>query len=237
MRVHSFESLAAVDGDGVRYAVFLAGCPLRCVYCHNADTQSSLGKEYPPEEILKRVKRYKPYFKNRGGVTFSGGEPLLQAKEINEVYSLLKENGINYALDTSICLPLTEEIKECLKGADLVICDLKFYNREDYKRYASCDMDNVIKTLGYLKKINKRVWIRTVIVPDINDRKEDIERYAEIVKNYPNCEKYELLGFHTMGFFKYDELGIENPLKGYKALDSEVLTSLQNYADALLGIE
>ena len=119
--IHSFESMAALDGDGIRYAVFFTGCPLRCAYCHNPDTWYKSGNEWSAEKLVNKIKRYKPYFKKGGGVTFSGGEPLLNAKFINESAVLLKAEGINYAIDTSGSVPLTEDVKTALDGADLVL--------------------------------------------------------------------------------------------------------------------
>lgn len=234
MRIHSFESLAAVDGDGLRYAVFLCGCPLRCAYCHNPDTWYALGTEYTTEELFKKIKRYKPYMTaGGGGVTFSGGEPLLQAKAINEIALYLLKEGINYALDTSGVVPLTDEVKRAIDNADLVICDLKFPDKDSFKKYAKGDFNAVLSTLEYLNKTGKRTWVRTVVVPNINDSKESIEKYVNIIKGMNNIERYQLLGFHTMGFFKYDNLEYENPLKDTPAMDNEKLAKLQNYADSL----
>lgn len=234
MNVHSFESLAALDGEGIRFCVFLAGCPLKCAYCHNPDTQTGKGKYYTGEELLKKIIRYKPYFKKEGGVTFSGGEPLLQAKDINELAALLKQNGINYTLDTSGAVPLTAEVKKALKNASLVICDFKFPDKESFFKYTRGDFSLEKDTLDFLKGENIKTWIRTVIVPGINDGEEWIKKYADIAKNYPNAEKYELLPFHTMGFFKYEEGGFFNPLKDTPPMDGEKLKELQNLLDGFL---
>ena len=231
MRIHSFESLATLDGDGVRYAIYFNGCPLRCVYCHNPDTWGISGDDYSAEDLFNKVKRYKPYFGQNGGVTFSGGEPLLSASFINEVGALLKRANINYALDTSGQVEMSDEVKTAINNSDLVILDLKFYDNDSYYKYTGKTMMKTITMLYYLAAIEKRTWIRTVIVPGINDKKEIIDKYIEIVKQFPHVEKYELLGFHTMGFFKYENLGIDNPLKDTPALSQDTLKELQNYVD------
>ena len=228
--IHSFESMAALDGDGIRYAVFLTGCPLRCAYCHNPDTWHKSGRDWTAEELVNKIKRYKPYFKNGGGVTFSGGEPLLSADFIIEAGELLKAQGINYAVDTSGSVALTDSVKKALDGADLVILDLKFYDSESYKKYTGGVFENFVSIGKYCTEKGIRLWLRTVVVPGINDSEEEIEKYAEFAKQF-NYEKYELLGFHTMGFFKYENLGIENPLKDTPALDKDSLKKLQTIID------
>jgi len=232
--VHSFESLAALDGEGVRFGIFMSGCPLRCVYCHNPDTWCGSAVEYTPEEIVKKAVRYKPYFGDSGGVTFSGGEPLLQSDFIKETVSLLCENEIRYVIDTSGVVPLTESVKYVLKNAQLVILDLKFYDSVGYKKYTGQDIDKTAEMLKYLEKENIRVWVRTVVVPYVNDSTEEINKYAEFVKGYRCIEKYELLPFHRMGFEKYEKLGIENPLINTPSMDKEKCVKLQNYIDRLI---
>lgn len=228
--IHSFESMAALDGDGIRYAVFFTGCPLRCAYCHNPDTWHKSGNDWTTDALVKKIRRYKPYFKNGGGVTFSGGEPLLNADFIVEAGQLLREENINYAIDTSGSVPLTDSVKKALDGADLVILDLKFYNSDDYAKYTKGKFENFIAIGKYCSENGIRLWLRTVVVPNINDIEEHIIKYAEFSKQF-KFQKYELLAFHTMGFFKYDNLKIENPLKGTPALDKERLSQLQKILD------
>ncbi|MBQ5800639.1 MAG: radical SAM protein [Clostridia bacterium] len=225
MLVHSFESMGARDGEGIRFIVFLAGCPLRCVYCHNPDTWS-VGREYSPEEILKKALRYKPYFKNGGGVTFSGGEPLLQSEEIVKTAALFYEKGIGYALDTSLSVPLTDSVKRAIEGADMIIADLKFPDDEGMRKYAAGTLKHTLNALEFIKEKGKRLIIRTVVVPGINDSLSALEKYIPIVERF-SPEYYELLPFHTMGFFKYLESGIENPLKDTPPLDPSVLDGLK----------
>lgn len=226
--IHSFESMAALDGDGIRYAVFFTGCPLRCVYCHNPDTWHKSGEDWTGQRLVNKIKRYKPYFKKGGGVTFSGGEPLLNAPFIIETAELLKKEGIGYAVDTSGSVKLTDDVKAVLDGADLVILDLKFYNEENYKKYTNGDFESFVAVGKYCTDNNIRLWLRTVIVPNINDTYQDIEKYADFAKQF-KFEKYELLAFHTMGFFKYENLKIENPLINTPPLDKDRLKELQEY--------
>lgn len=224
--IHSFESMAALDGDGIRYAVFFTGCPLRCAYCHNPDTWHKSGNEWTADDLVKKIKRYKPYFKNGGGVTFSGGEPLLNAEFIIETGRLLAEEGINYAVDTSGSVLLTDSVKKVLDGADLVILDVKFYEDGDYKKYTKGNFENFISIGKYCSEKGIRLWLRTVIVPGINDDEQSIKSYAEFSKQF-TFEKYELLAFHTMGFFKYEKLKMDNPLINTPALDKNRLKELQ----------
>lgn len=232
--IHSFESLAAVDGEGIRFDIFFTGCPLRCAYCHNPDTWHKGKIDMTAEEVFKKARRYKPYFKNGGGITFSGGEPLLNAPFINELAPMLKVEGIGYCIDTSGSVDLTDDVKLAIDNADMVILDIKFYNADDYFKYTKGDFFKFIEIAKYCTKIQKRLWLRTVVVPNINDTKQDIEKYADLVKEF-KFEKYELLPFHTMGFFKYDELEIDNPLKDTKALDRNKLNELQQYLNSLIN--
>lgn len=231
--IHSFESLAALDGEGIRYDIFLTGCPLRCAYCHNPDTWHKSSIDMSAGEVFAKAKRFKPYFKKGGGVTFSGGEPLLNAKFINEMYPMLKGEGIGYCIDTSGSVKLTDDVKQAIDNADMIILDIKFYNPDDYKKYTKGDFNLFVQVGRYCTEKNKRLWLRTVVIPGINDTEKDMDCYAEFVKQF-KFEKYELLAFHTMGFFKYDNLKIDNPLKDTKALDKSRLSELQKYLDEKL---
>ena len=233
--IHSFESLAAVDGVGLRCAVFLAGCPLRCAYCHNPDTwKPEGGKETDAETLVRKIARYKPYFGAEGGVTFSGGEPLLQADFLRDMMPLLEREGVGYIVDTSGALPLTDTVKEVLGGSQSVLLDLKLPTEESYRVHTGGSLASVLETLSYLDSIGKRTVIRTVIVPGWNDTEEALDDYLALLRGVSCVERHELLGFHTMGFFKYRELGIVNPLADTPALAPEVLTRLQKYVDGRL---
>ena len=234
--IHSYESLAAVDGDGLRYAIFLSGCPLRCVYCHNPDTWQRSNNEISAIDLVKKVTRYAPYFKNGGGVTFSGGEPLLQAEFIAECADLLENVGITYIVDTSGAVELTDSVKLALSKAEAVLLDVKFPTDEAYIRYTGAGISKTLATLEFLNSIGKRTVIRTVIVPGINDSEEKIAKYASLVKPHSCISGYELLAFHTLGFFKYERLGCENKLKDTPPLTEERRRSLQGYLNEILEL-
>ena len=236
MLVHSVESMGARDGDGIRFIVFLAGCPLRCVYCHNPDTWEMTGIEYTPEEIAKKAMRYKPYFKSGGGVTFSGGEPLLQSEEIVKTAHLLKESGVGYALDTSLGVPLTDSTKEALLNADMVIADLKFPTDEKMIKYTGRGLSHTLDALKFLSDNKKRFIIRTVVVPSVNDSEEALSEYLPLIEEF-SPKYYELLPFHTMGFFKYEEKGVENPLINTPAMENDRLTELKKKLEKKTDIE
>ncbi len=237
--IHSFESLAALDGDGLRYGVFLMGCPLRCIYCHNPDTWI-FGENAPikmtPNELCAKILRYKPYFKGSGGATFSGGEPLLQALFLRETAGLLKEKSVGYVLDTSGAVPLNDDVKYLLENADTVLLDIKFPSDEQYLKYTGRDMKKTLKTLEFLENVGTKVYVRTVVVPEINDREDYLLQYTELIKKYTCVKKYELLAFHTMGFYKYRELGCENKLENIPPLSKERLSELQKFVDGKLKI-
>lgn len=237
IRVHSFESLAARDGDGLRYAVFLAGCPLRCVYCHNPDTWTrENAQEFSIEQIAKKILRCKPYMlAGHGGVTFSGGEPLLQAEELHELIRLLKKEEIGSCIDTSGNVELNESVKSVLSESQSVLLDLKFPTEEQYLRYANGHLFRVTDMLDFLTANGIPTRIRTVIVPGMNDSPESLQTYAQILLPYKNAiTAWELLPFHTLGFGKYDALGIANPLKNTPALSDDKRKQLQLIADSLL---
>lgn len=231
--IHSFESFATLDGEGIRYAVFFAGCPLRCICCHNPDTWFAEGREMGSKELSQKLCRYKAYFKNGGGVTFSGGEPLLYASFINETYRYLQHDQIGYVLDTSGAVTLTKEVKTAVDSAQLVILDVKYPGRKLYEQYTHGDFDTFLRFAEYVSETKKRVWYRTVIIPGVNDTEEVLKEYVRLISQWHRPEKYELLPFHTMGFYKYEDLGIENPLKNTTEMDKGRLQELQEYLDGL----
>lgn len=223
-KIHSKESFGTVDGPGIRYVLFLQGCPLRCKFCHNPDTwEFGSGKfQETPEQTVKEIKKYKNFFRNGGGVTITGGDPLMQPDFIREVYKLCKKDGIHTALDTSGCL-FNEKAKEVLEYVDLVLLDIKSIDPDVYKDLTKFDQEPTLKFAEYLKEKNIKTWIRHVIVPGITDNDENLAKLADYVKTLPNVELVELLPYHTLGEFKYDELDIEYPLKGVEALSKERL--------------
>ena len=237
LNVHSIESFATLEGAGIRYALFLQGCPYRCVYCHNPDTwKCGIGKPKTVDSIIEQMQHYKSFYKNGGGLTVTGGEPLMQSEGVLEFFKRVhSELGLTNTIDTS-CAVMPDNINEILHYTDLVIVDLKFHNNQDYKHYADGSLDNTIAMLDKTLQSGVKVLVRTVVVPDINDTFEDIDKYVEIVNKYPNVIKYELLGYHTMGVFKYNELGIKYRLDGVEPLSVTKLKELQNYANSKLKI-
>lgn len=210
-RVHSIQSLGTVDGPGVRFVVFMQGCNLRCGCCHNPDTwDSSEGIEYTPEEIAAKAMRYREYFGSEGGITFSGGEPLLQADFVCEVMKLCHENGINTCLDTSGSI-MNESVKALLEETDRVLLDIKYTDDEQYRKYVGCSLSKPMEFLAYLNEKNIPVTVRQVIIPGINDNEESISKLRNIISSHPCVDKTELLPFRKICQVKYDDMGIAFP--------------------------
>ena len=226
-KINSIETMGLVDGPGIRFVVFMQGCPLRCVFCHNPETWDINGKatEYTPKELVDKILRYKPYFKDNGGVTFSGGEPLMQKEFLIECLKLLKKEDIHTCIDTAGTILNCEEI---LKYTDLVLLDIKGTNNENYKKMTDFNIKNVESFIKTCNKMNKKTWIRAVIVPGINDTNEYINELIRYIKPIKNVEKIELLPYHTLGVHKYDELGIEYNLKGVPNMDKQKCKSLED---------
>lgn len=224
--IHSIQSLGAVDGPGVRCVVFMQGCPLRCAYCHNPDTWSPEGgTPTTVDELTRRVLRFRPYWKNGGGVTVSGGEPLLQADFVAEFFERLHQEGVHTALDTSGVGRL-DAAERVLKNTDLVLCDIKFLTSEDYRRYCRADMANVEGFLSLTAEKNVPLWIRHVVVPGLTDAPEHLRRVKAKAQSYPNFEKLEFLPFHKLCMEKYERMGIEFPLKDVPGMTDNRLKEL-----------
>jgi pyruvate formate lyase activating enzyme len=225
-RVHSVQSLGAVDGPGLRYVVFLQGCPLRCGFCHNPDTwQFSGGTLWEAEALVKEILRYRPYFGTTGGVTFSGGEPLAQPAFTEEVFRLLKKEGIHTALDTS---GAAEEgaIRQVLSYTDLILGDLKFTTPEEYKTHCGGSLPQIRKFFSIAEEMNIPLWVRHVVVPGVNDTVEDMAQILKISKSYKNFEKIEWLPFHKLCLEKYESMEIPFPFGKYPAMDQSALDAL-----------
>lgn len=218
--VDSIETFGLVDGPGIRTVVFLTGCKLRCLYCHNPEMWVKGKENYTSEELVKKILRSKPYFRrNNGGVTFSGGEPLLQTPFLLEICKMLKKEGIHIALDTAGVG--TGNYDEILALVDLIIFDVKYVTREGYKKLTLYDIDESEKFIEAMNRSGKPVWIRQVIVPGMMDSDEYIEGLAKYVQKIKNIEKIEFLPFHHLGFSKYDELGYFNPLEDVPEMDPD----------------
>ena len=225
--VHSIESMGLVDGPGIRVVVFLQGCALRCKFCHNPDTWTvNGGEEYTPEDIVKKLNRFKTYFASSGGgVTFSGGEPLRQPAFLLEVLKLCKSNGIHTCLDTSGYG--FGDYDEILKYTDLVLFDIKHFTREGYKNVTYMEIDESLKFLEAMKKNNTKMWIRHVVVPGLTDSEKHLKELKEFIDKIPNVEKVELLPYHMLGVNKYEVLGFKYPLDGIEAMDKELIKKYQ----------
>ncbi len=226
--INSVQSFGAVDGPGVRYVIFMQGCPLRCSCCHNPDTwEFSKEQEISPEEMLSKILRFRDYFGNDGGVTVSGGEALMQCKFVTELFSLCKKENIHTCLDTSGCI-LDDEVKKLLSLTDLVLLDIKYTNEEDYKKYVGCSLEDVIEFYDYLEENGIPTWVRQVVIPTKNDSEENISKLLEIVTSHKNCtKKIELLPFRKLCQPKYDNLGIEFPFGNLPEPSPEKVKELQ----------
>ena len=233
--IHSFESFGTVDGPGIRFVAFLQGCPLRCQDCHNPDTWLADGTEYTAEEVAARALRYKNYFSTDGGVTVSGGEPLLQREFVTELFSILKKKGVNTCLDTS-GYPFREEKKEefdpLLSVTDLVLLDIKHVDDEECIRLTGKSNKNTLAFAKYLSEKGVKMWIRHVLVPEKTDKDEWLIKTREFIDTLKTVEKVEVLPYHTMGVNKYEKLGYDYPLKGVTPPSKE---RIENAKKILLG--
>lgn len=216
-RIHSFETFGTLDGPGIRFVVFMQGCPLRCMYCHNRDTwDPSGGMEYTTDDVLNKAKKYMNYFKHSdGGITVTGGEPTLQAEFVAELFRKCKEAGIHTVLDTSGFAEI-DRVKELLEYTDMVLLDIKHALEEKHRQITGVSNDRMIKFARYLSDKGTPVWIRYVLVPGFTDDREGLEKAAEFIKSLKNVEKVEVLPYHCMGVFKWKQLGYGYPLEGVK---------------------
>lgn len=225
-QIHSFQSLGAVDGPGVRFVVFMQGCPLRCAYCHNPDTWAfDKGEACTADEIVKKALRYRSYFGSEGGVTVSGGEPLSQWEFVYELFEKLQAEGIHTALDTSAHGSLSGAEK-LLTVCDLVLCDVKFAEEESYHKYTGGNLRQVLDFLELCEKAQKKVWIRHVVVPGMTDGAEEIKRLKTLISPFSCIEKVELLPFHKLCLEKYEKMGIPFPLKDTDECPKETIEKL-----------
>ena len=214
--IHSIESFGTVDGPGVRFVVFFQGCPLRCLYCHNPDTWAHHGgTEQDAYEIINKMTRNLPFYET-GGITATGGEPLLQIDFLIELFTLAKEKGIHTALDTSgitFDKENTHKFDKLMDVCDLVMLDIKHMDEGEHIRLTGTSNKHVFDFMDYLKAIKKPVWVRHVIVPDITYKEEWLHALGAYLKGFDNVEKIDVLPYHTMGVVKYDALKDEYPLK------------------------
>lgn len=228
LRVHSIETFGTHEGPGIRLVVFLQGCNFRCQYCHNPDTQSiEGGVEVKPEEIIELLKRQRPYFKNKGGLTVSGGEPLMQREGLIDLFKKVKKAGFNIALDTQGSI-FDEHTREVMKFVDLVLLDVKHIDNDWHKKVTGNANIGTLKTAKYLEENKVPMWLRYVLVPGLTDQEEFLHKWGEHFKDYTNIDRVEILPFHTFGFYKYEELGIKNPLKNTPVPTKELVQKALN---------
>ncbi len=217
--VHSFETFGTVDGPGIRFVLFLQGCHLGCLYCHNKDSCSiGTGQDMTLTEIVEKIDRYKEYIINsNGGVTVSGGEPLLQADFVREFFKCLKEKGYHTALDTSGAFPMSNKIIEVLKYTDLVLLDIKHIDNEKCIKLTGKPNTYTLEFAKYLSDNNIKLWIRQVLVPGYTDDEDDLLKLKDFLSTLKTVENVEILPYHTMGKYKWEELGFKYELEGVPA--------------------
>ena len=234
-RIHSVFSGGTVDGPGIRFVVFMQGCPLRCKYCHNPDTwEFGVGEERTVKDLTQEIIKYKNYFGTQGGVTVSGGEPLMQIEFVTELLKSVKSYGINTAVDTSgftFNLNSEESVKkheELSKYVDLYLLDIKHIEDEGHKELTGVSNVNTLNYAKWLDSQGKKMWIRHVVVDGFTDNDEQLKKLSAFVKTLNNVEKVEVLPYHTLGVVKYQKMGIEYPLAGVEAPTKERIAEVKS---------
>ena len=227
-KIHSIQSLGTVDGPGVRFVVFMQGCPLRCKCCHNPDTwEFEGGTIYFPDEIVEKATHYREYFGSNGGITVSGGEPLCQAEFVTEVFELCHKEGINTCLDTSGVI-LNDSVKNLLSKTDRVLLDYKYTTDDLYRENVGCELSVISDFLKYLNEINMPTTLRQVIIPTVNDNEENIIKLKSIVDTYKIIDKVELLPFLKICQTKYDNMKLEFPFGHLSEPSKEKMNELNS---------
>ena len=236
--IHSIESFGSADGPGVRYIVFLKGCAMRCKYCHNPDTWAGQGEDWQtPEEVLNKALRYRNYWKKNGGITVSGGEALLQIDFVTELFRLAKEQGVHTCLDTSGNPFAREEpffgkFQRLMEVTDLFMLDIKHMDPAGHRELTGCDNANILDMARYLSEQGKAMWIRHVLVPGVTDDEEQLKKLRQFLDTLQTVERVEILPYHTLGVFKWKELGLPYQLEGVEPPTQEQVQR----AKELLGI-
>ena len=218
--IHSIESFGSVDGPGIRFLIFLQGCPMRCQFCHNPDSWTvGKGEEKTTDELLDQAERFRSYWGEKGGITVSGGEALMQIDFLLELFEKAKQRGINTCLDTSAQLftrkgLFFEKFKKLMTVTDTVLLDIKHINDDEHRKLTRHTNKNILDCARYLNEIAKPVWIRHVLIPGITDKDEYLMELRDFLKTLHNIEQIDVLPYHTMGIYKYEKLGISYPLTG-----------------------
>ncbi len=236
--IHSLESFGLVDGPGVRFVVFLQGCSMRCKFCHNPDTwQLGGGEEWTAEKLFEHIYRYRKYWKDNGGITVSGGEPLLQIDFVTELFKFAKAKGIHTAIDTA-GQPFSDETSwmekfaELMSVTDLVLLDIKEFDSQRHKALTGVDNSNILKMARWLSDNDKPMWIRHVLIPNVTDDVNDLEKIHEFISSLKTVERVEVLPYHTLGIAKWESLGIKYLLAGVPTPTQEQI----NIAEKILHI-
>lgn len=232
-KVHSIESFGTVDGPGIRFVLFLQGCHLQCKYCHNRDTWDMNGGEYKSlDDIFEKIMKYKNYIYPNGGVTVTGGEPLLQVKFLIELFEKLKKENIHTCVDTSGMVALTDDIKKLLSLTDLVLLDIKHIDSEKCKNLVGFNNERELAFARYLSDNNIHMWIRQVLVPGYTDDEQDLLKLKDFISSLNTVDKVEILPYHDMGRYKWEKLGLKYELDGVRVANDDDVTKAKN----LLGI-
>lgn len=232
-KIHSIDTFGTVDGPGVRFVIFMQGCHLQCKYCHNRDTWDiNSGKYISKDDLLEQILKYKTYIMPNGGVTVSGGEPLLQPYFLISLFKELKKHGIHTAIDTSGMVELTDTIKELLSLTDLVLLDIKHINSEKCKDLVGFSNEKELAFARYLSDNNIPIYIRQVLIPGYTDNEEDLLLLKDFINSLKTVERVELLPYHNLGEYKWKELNLEYKLKDIRPANSDDVEK----AKKILGI-
>lgn len=227
--IHSIETCGTVDGPGIRFVVFMQGCPMRCLYCHNPDTwEIGVNNQFTPSQILSKYESVKEFCK--GGITVTGGEPLVQIEFVTELFKQAKSKEIHTALDTSGILfgGKSEKFDELLEYTDLVLLDIKQIDEDEHKKLTGHSNKNILNFAQYLSQVGKPMWVRHVVVPGVNDKEEYLAKLGEFIGKLRNVKALDVLPYHDMAIPKYESLGIEYPLKGVPSLSKEQAIEARN---------
>ncbi len=233
--IHSKESFGTVDGPGIRYVLFMQGCPLRCIYCHNPDTwETGKGEKITPDEVLQEFNKNRSFY-SKGGITVTGGEPLLQVDFLTELFKKAKAENIHTCIDTSGITYNTDnpaymqKLDELMKYTDLVMLDIKHIDPESHKKLTSKDNSRVLDFAKYLETKKIPLWVRHIIIEGYTDKPEDLRKLGEFIGKLKNLKALDVLPYHTMGVNKYKEMGICYPLEGMEALPMEKAVEAKKY--------